>query len=97
MGADNQAEKIIDRIERMERLIAENEHLKGHKEEADRHIKTIAELRREKERLYDEVKRLNIRIRQDAEKAHQYLNEIDQLKEQLKDQFGVGGRTEMGG
>ena len=28
MGADNQAEKIIDRIERMKQLIAENEKLK---------------------------------------------------------------------
>lgn len=84
MGADNQAEKIIDRIERMERMQVEIEQLKGHKEEADRHIKTIAELRREKERLYDDVKRLSIRIRQDAEKALQYLNEIDQLKSQLR-------------
>lgn len=50
MGADNQAEKIIDRIERMERMQAE-------------------------------IERLNIRIRQDADKALQYLNEIDRLNE----------------
>jgi peptidoglycan hydrolase CwlO-like protein len=51
---------------------------------------TIAELRQEKERLYinvanrdAEIERLNSRIRQDAERALQHLNEIDRLQEQV--------------
>jgi cell division protein FtsB len=33
MGADNQAEKVIDRIERMERMQAEIERLKAENEQ----------------------------------------------------------------
>jgi hypothetical protein len=78
MGADNQAEKVIDRIERMERMQAEIERLKAD----NKHWQTIASqgIAIEHE-LRIEIERLNIRIRQDAEKALQYLNEIDRLKE----------------
>jgi tRNA A37 N6-isopentenylltransferase MiaA len=50
------------------------QRLRGHKEEADRNIKTIAESRAE-------IERLNARIRHDAEAALRALDEIDQLTE----------------
>jgi chromosome segregation ATPase len=60
------------------KLLQEIERLNAYVEEWKRRYET-ARLAHEEGRA--EIERLNIRIRQDAEAAFQYLNEIDRLKE----------------
>jgi chromosome segregation ATPase len=60
------------------KLLAEIKRLNAYVEEWKQRYET-ARLAHEEGRV--EIERLNIRIRQDAEAAFQYLNEIDHLKE----------------